>query len=156
MPQNITVALKDQHEKEASPKFSEPPGVILPSQHFGAMRGYGHLTPTEKLMLAVLESAVHDFQQYRLATERRGKRLFREAQEWLLSREETEIFSCIAICHAVGIDPDYLRKGLLARPTEKRSGGKTEMEMTPANATSPLHSKEGGNDERRHVQYGTA
>lgn len=156
MPQNIAVALKYRHEKETSPKFSEPPGALLPSQYFGVMRGCEHLTPTEKLMLAVLESAVHDFQQYHLATERRGKRLFREAQEWLTSQEETEIFSCVAICHAVGIDPDYLRKGLLAWSPEKRSGRKAEVVMTPANATDRLHSTEGRYNERRHIQYGTA
>jgi hypothetical protein len=49
-----------------------------------------------------------------------GKRLFREAREWLTSREEIEIFSCVTICYAVVIDPDFLRKGLLAWPPEKR------------------------------------
>src|SRR5262245_5978371 len=135
MPKAIAVALKYRHEKGTSSKFSEPPDLILPSQYFGVMRGCGQLTPTERLMLAVLESAVHDFQQYSLCTQRREKRLYREAHEWLSSREETEIFSCVAICHAVGIDPDYLRKGLLAWPPEKRGGGKAEIVMNPANAT---------------------
>lgn len=156
MLQDIAITLKSRHEKGTSPKFSEPPDTILPSQYFGVMRGCGHLTPTERLMLAVLESAVHDFQQCRLSTQRRGKRLFREAHEWLTSREETEIFSCVAICHAVGIDPDYLRKGLLAWPSEKRGGGKAEVVMNPANATDRLHGKERGYDERRYIQHGSA
>src|SRR5262245_28844012 len=156
MRQDIAVALKYRGEKGTSPKFSEPPDIILPSQYFGVIRDCRPLTSTEKLMLAVLENAVHDFQQYRWATHRRGKRLFREAQEWLTSREETEIFSCVAICHAVGIDPDYLRKGLLAWPPEKRVGRKVEVRMIPANATDRLHGKEGGYDERRNIQYGTA
>src|SRR5262245_20393403 len=98
MLQDSAVTLKYRHEKGTSLTFSEPPDLILPSQYFGVMRGYEQLTPTERLMLAVLESAVHDFQQYRLSTQKREKRLYREAHEWLSSQEETEIFSCVAIC----------------------------------------------------------
>ncbi len=86
MLQDSAVTLKYRHDKGPSPKFSEPPDTILPSQYFGVMRDYGHLTPTERHMLAVLENAVHDFRQYRLSTQRRGKRLFREAREWRKSR----------------------------------------------------------------------
>jgi hypothetical protein len=114
MAQDTAVALKDRGQKGTPPKFFEAPDSLLPSQYFGLMQGGRRLTPTEKLMLAVLESAVHDFQRYRLATQRRGKRLFREVHEWLTSRDETALFSYVAICHAVRIDPDYLRKRLFA------------------------------------------
>ena len=114
MRRDIAVIVKDRHEKRATLKFSEPPDTILPSQYFDVIRGCRPLTSTEKLMLAVLESAVHDFQRYRWATQRREKRLFREAHEWLTSREETELFSCVVICHVVGIDPGYFHKGLVA------------------------------------------
>jgi hypothetical protein len=119
MPKDIAVALKYRDAKGTSSKFPEPPDIILPSQYFGVIRGCGQLTPEQKLMLAVLESAVHDFQRYRLATGRRGKRIFREAHEWFTSREETGIFSFVVICHAVGIDPDYIRTGLFRQSPEK-------------------------------------
>jgi len=135
MPKNIAVALKYRDAKGTSSKFSEPPDIILPSQYFGVIRGCGHLTPEEKLMLAVLESAVHDFQRYRLATGKRGKRLFREAYEWLASQEETGIFSCVAICHAVEIDLDYIRKGLSAWLPGKSGGETSEVVVNPASAT---------------------
>lgn len=156
MRRDTAVILKDQHEKRTSIKFSEPPDTILPSQYFDVIRGCRHLTSTEKLMLAVLESAVHDFQRYRWATQRREKRLFREAHEWLTSREETEIFSCVVICHVVGIDPGYFHKRLVAWPLGKRGGGKAEVVVTLANATDSRHKNDGGYDERRHIQYGTA
>jgi len=143
MPKDIAVALQDRDEEGTSPKFSEPPDLILPSQYFGVIRGCGQLTPEQKLMLAVLESAVHDFQRYHWATRRRGQRLFREAHEWLTAREETEIFSCVAICHAVGIDPDYLRKGLSAWSPGKRSGGKAVVVVHPASATDQRHGEIG-------------
>jgi hypothetical protein len=41
----------------------------------------------ERLMLAVLESAVEDFQKYVLARSACGKKLFREAEEWFLDKD---------------------------------------------------------------------
>ena len=156
MPKDIAVAVKYRDKEGTSSKFSEPPDIILPSQYFGVIRGCGHLTPEKKLMLAVLESAVHDFQRYHLATGRRGTRLFREAHEWLTSREETGIFSCVAICHALDIDPDYISKGLSAWLPGKRSGGKAEVVVNPASATDQRHGEIGGYDERRHIQHGNS
>jgi hypothetical protein len=151
MPKDIAVALKYRDEKGTSSKFSEPPGIILPSQYFGVIRGCRHLTPEQKLMLAVLESAVHDFQRYRLATGRRGKRIFREAYEWLTSREETGIFSFVVICHALDIDPDYISKGLSAWLPGKSGGETSEVVVNPASATDQRHGEIGGYDERRHI-----
>ncbi len=136
MPKNLSVALKYRDAEGTSSKFSEPPDIILPSQYFGVIRGCGHLTPEQKLMLAVLESAVHDFKRYRRAEGRRGRRLFSEVQEWLTSREETGMFSFVGICHALDIDPDYISKGLSAWLPGKSGGETSEMVMHPAGTTN--------------------
>ena len=49
-----------------------------------------------------------------------GEATFWWARAWLTSREETEIVFSVAICHAVGIDPDFLWKGLLVWSPKKR------------------------------------
>jgi hypothetical protein len=67
----------------------------------------------ERLMLAVLESAVEDFQKYVLARNPRGKRLFQEAEEWFLERESEELFSFENICETLRLHPDYIRQGLM-------------------------------------------
>src|SRR5882672_743010 len=67
----------------------------------------------ERLMLAVLESAVEDFQKYVLARKPRGKKLFQEAEEWFLERDNDELFSFKNICDTLQLHPDYVRKGLL-------------------------------------------
>src|SRR5678816_538511 len=67
----------------------------------------------EKLMLAVLESAVEDFQKYVLARKPRGKKLFQEAEEWFLEKDSDELFSFENICDTLQLHPDYIRKGLL-------------------------------------------
>jgi hypothetical protein len=67
----------------------------------------------EKLMLAVLESAVEDFQKYVLARRPSGKKLFQEAEEWFLEKDSDELFSFGSICETLGLHPDHIRKGLL-------------------------------------------
>ena len=67
----------------------------------------------EKLMLAVLEEAVKCFQEYVLATRPREKRLFQEAEEWILEKDSDYLFSFESICQTLGLHPDYTRQGLL-------------------------------------------
>jgi hypothetical protein len=68
----------------------------------------------ERLMLAVLESAIEDFQKYVLARRPRGKKLFQEAEEWFLDKDSDEVFSFRNICETLQLHPDYVRQGLIA------------------------------------------
>jgi hypothetical protein len=67
----------------------------------------------ERLMLAVLESAVEDFQKYVLARKPSGKKLFQQAEEWFLEKDSDELYSFENICDTLGLHPDPIRKGLL-------------------------------------------
>src|SRR4029450_6495636 len=67
----------------------------------------------ERLMLAVVESAVEDFQKYVLARNLRGKQLFQEAEEWFLDKDGDGLFSFESICETLGLHPDHIRKGLM-------------------------------------------
>jgi len=67
----------------------------------------------EKLMLAVLESAVEYFQKYVLARKPSGKMRFQEAKEWFLEKDSDGLFSFEYICETLHLHPDYIRKGLL-------------------------------------------
>jgi hypothetical protein len=67
----------------------------------------------ERLMLAVLESAVEDFQKYVLARHPSGKKLFQEAEEWFFDKDSEELFSFRSICEALALHPDSIRKGLM-------------------------------------------
>ena len=64
-------------------------------------------------MLAVLESAVEDFQKYVLARKASGKMLFQEAEEWFLERDSEGLFSFENICETLRLHPDYIRQGLM-------------------------------------------
>ena len=67
----------------------------------------------ERLMLAVLESAVEDFQKYVLARNPRDKQLFQHAEGWFLEKDGEGLFSFEKICETLGLHPDHIQKGLM-------------------------------------------
>jgi hypothetical protein len=73
------------------------------------------------LMLAVLESAIEDFQKYVLATDKKGKELFDAAEAWILETDSASFFSFNNICDHLELDPGYMRKGLMRWKEAKRS-----------------------------------
>jgi hypothetical protein len=85
------------------------------------------------LMLAVLESAIEDFQKYVLATDKKGKELFDAAEKWILETDSSSFFSFNNICEHLELDPDYMRKGFMRWKEAKRS--------QPKECTNKLKSK---------------
>ena len=67
----------------------------------------------ERLMQAVLENAIEYFQKYVLAKDERGKKLFQEAEEWILDKDSDWLYSFENICEVLGLHPDYIRQGLM-------------------------------------------
>jgi hypothetical protein len=67
----------------------------------------------EKLMLAVLENAIEQFQEYALAEDPKGKAMFVEAEEWLSEKNSDWFFSFENICETLRLSPDYLLQGLI-------------------------------------------
>lgn len=72
------------------------------------------------LMLAILEDGVSCFLGYMSAKDERGKKIFAEAEAWILERDSEWLFSFENICETLGIDPDFLREGLIKRKAEGR------------------------------------
>ena len=67
----------------------------------------------ERLMLAVLQDAVDCFQMYVLPKTEREKRLFQEAEDWILEKNSEWFFSFENICETLQLHPDYIRQGLM-------------------------------------------
>lgn len=65
-----------------------------------------------RLMMAVLDEAISCFQKHLLARDKRGRQLFREAEEWIMSEDTDQLFSFENLCHMVGLDSAYLQRGL--------------------------------------------
>jgi hypothetical protein len=94
-------------------------------------------------MLAVLESAVEDFQKYVLARHARGKKLFQEAEEWLLDKDSEEAFSFKGICETLGLHPDHIRKGLMVWKEARLKTPSVEVHRQRRTVTNSVRFKHG-------------
>src|SRR5258705_11868678 len=89
------------------------PDTLIPAQYLENYRRKSHLAPETRLMLAVLEDGVACYQKYVLARDEKGRQLFREAEEWVLREDSEWLFSFDNICEAMGLNPQYLRHGMV-------------------------------------------
>ena len=89
------------------------PDTLLPAQYLETVRRKTHLDPEKKLMLAVLEDGVTSYQKYIHAQDGKEKNLFREAEEWILNENSDWLFSFESICESLGLNPKYIREGLI-------------------------------------------
>lgn len=87
--------------------------IETPSQH-ADRHGATGLQPEKRLMLRVLEEAIETWQRYRAHPTPEARGLARAAADWLSSDDESYLFDYRRVCEAVGIDADYLRRGLRA------------------------------------------
>jgi hypothetical protein len=88
------------------------PDVLLPGQFFSFFRKEAGFDRERRLMLAVLEDAIDCFQKHAHASDLRGKQLFAESWEWIMSPDRRWLFSFENICQIVDMNPDYIRQGL--------------------------------------------
>jgi hypothetical protein len=89
------------------------PDTLAAAQYFDNLRRTTILEPEKRLMLAVLEDAVSCFQDNVLAHSEKKRRISQEAEEWIRGEESDWFFSFENICEVFGINPEYVRQGLL-------------------------------------------
>jgi hypothetical protein len=89
------------------------PDTLVSAQYFGNLRGRTTLEPEKRLLMAILEDAVNCFQDNVLAGSSKAKKLFDEAEEWVVAEGGDWIFSFPNVCEHLGINPEYVRRGLL-------------------------------------------
>ena len=89
------------------------PDTLLSEQYQETHRRKTHLEPEKALMLAILDDAVACFQKYVTAQRPKEKVLFQDAEEWFMEKDSDWFFSFENICESLGLDPNYLRKGLM-------------------------------------------
>jgi hypothetical protein len=96
-------------------------------RYFDVFRRSEPLEPEKALLLAVLEDAVHCYRKYATARDRSGKEYFREAEEWIMGGGDGWIFAFENVCDLLGLDPQYVRRGLrlsLEPPGERQRKGR--------------------------------
>ncbi len=94
------------------------PDTLLPSQFFDRVRRRTEHEGERRLMIAVLEDAVGVYRKQAGVREGRNREIFLEAEEWIEDQDRTWLFSFQNICDVLGLDADYLRRGLRAWKTQ--------------------------------------
>jgi hypothetical protein len=67
--------------------------------------------PAKRLMLAVLEDAIHTYQSF-VPTTRRARRLLHEVEEWFACEDARDPLTFVGVCNVLGVDAAHLRDGL--------------------------------------------
>jgi hypothetical protein len=89
------------------------PDTMLATQFFGALRRKPGMDGERRLMIAVLEDAVHCFHKQIHATDPKARQLFRDAEAWIRSTDQSWPFSFVNVCDTLDLNPDWVREGLL-------------------------------------------
>jgi hypothetical protein len=88
------------------------PDTTLAAQYFDTLRRQTVLYPEKQLLLAVLEDGINSFQENVGAANPKGQKLLADAEEWIFASSSDWLFSFENICALLGLNPEYLRKGL--------------------------------------------
>jgi len=98
------------------------PDILAPAQYFDGLMKEQARAPERDLALAMLEDAVMCFQKYLKSTREKERYIFTEAEEWFLSDDRHWVFSFLNLCDFLGLDPEFLRKGLFRWKDDALSG----------------------------------
>lgn len=71
------------------------------------------MEPEKKLMLAVLEDALFCLERYFRVQSRRRQRRYLETEDWVFRADDGDPFSFDNVCEVLGLQPSYVRKGVL-------------------------------------------
>lgn len=89
------------------------PDVLIESQYLATQTRRMHLDAERVLMFAVLRDAVSCFQDNVGSKCKRKQAMHRDAEEWILDKDRSHLFSFDNVCEILGLDPEYMRAGLL-------------------------------------------
>ena len=93
--------------------------VPLRSEH---STPHSDVPPEHRLMIALLRDALRRVEKYRHARDFRGKRLFAQEAEWILSNDTSWIYAFARVCETLDLDPGAVRRslGLVAGKSDVR------------------------------------
>jgi hypothetical protein len=89
------------------------PDTLAAEQFYATLKSSYLPDPERRLMVAMLEDAVACLSRDPRRCTRQQRRSFADAQQWInATDEENWIFSFTNVCETLGLDPNYLRRGL--------------------------------------------
>lgn len=88
------------------------PDIILPSQHFAALKRKKFPSGEHRLLVALIQDAVECFQKHLHARDSKRRQLFLDAEQWIGAEDDRGVFSFNNVCMLLGMNPEYVRQGL--------------------------------------------
>jgi hypothetical protein len=140
-------------EESAQAQLMVPDSLTPLQDYDGVHRENPETQAIKQLMVAVLADAVRCFQTYANAQSRAGRRMFGDAEWWILDRNSDGPFTFQAICETLGIEPDRFRDGLYQWRVQQFGG------MNPRRLGRCAHVRSVGlirSPHRRQPRRGTA
>jgi hypothetical protein len=102
------------------------PDALLPVQYFETLRRKVPLEPEKRLMWAILEDAVGRYRRYLADPRDTHSEEFSEVESWITESDSDWFCSFDNVCETLGIEPQYLRRGLLAWKEKQLAAGRAE------------------------------
>ncbi len=103
----------DRTQAEESFNDLFEPDVLLPVQYFAAIKRKKYSCGEHRLLIAIMQDAIECFQKHIHARDSKRRQLYVDAEAWILDPEDEGPFSFDNVCDLLGMNPDYLRVGLL-------------------------------------------
>ncbi|NLF26228.1 MAG: hypothetical protein GX589_11310 [Deltaproteobacteria bacterium] len=86
--------------------------LFLAEELVGDQRGYAS-GPERGLLAVLLFDGVQSYLNYAAAKSNAARTRYREAFDWVNSADDEYVFSFNSVCEALGINPGYLRLGII-------------------------------------------
>jgi hypothetical protein len=125
---------ESQRHKPARKRILRAPGALTSTVLWRSSTS--EVEPVRRLMIAVLVDAVLCLQTKSEARRPAPRQEFAEARTWMFSNDESKPFSFRAVCEALEVDPEAIRKGLARWKEEQLSRGKPRMLRRPMRQSS--------------------
>lgn len=127
------------------------PSILTPEQFYDERRDDSVMRPIKRLMLAILEDALRCLQKHADAKSGARRLMYWEAEQWLCSESGNALFSFTMVCETLGIEPEYLRSGLLQwrRMQPRGELGHRVARRSPVVRNGSIVSESAGRDNRR-------
>ncbi len=121
---------------ERQPDVFEP-DTLLPTQYFAALQRKKFPAGEHRLVVALIQDAVECFQKHLHASDAKRRQLFLDAESWIATDDDFGVFSFNNVCMLLGLNPVYMRQGLITWRDDQRQGRRTRRRDEHATENRP-------------------
>jgi hypothetical protein len=129
--------IRNLFSSEDSGRLFEP-DAVLGAQFYATYKSSPYKQPELRLMAAVLEDAISCLSMKLGPATARQRKQLEDARQWFAAEDDSEwIFSFKNICETLGIDPAYLRRGLIRWAAATELGSARDLTTVRTASSAP-------------------